>query len=241
MELKQYQPAKDTLAVWIGKRLRKPLNRWLAGQSLIGRQPFFEESQVPGIAVLRENWQVIRNEARAVMADRAAIPAFGDVSPDHRRIAQNSAWKSFFFLGYGYRAELNRALCPRTAELIDEVPNVVVAFYSIFEPGAHIREHFGVTKAMLNVHLGLMVPPETDRCEIRVRDTYCRWRPGEFLIFDETFNHEAWNESTQPRVILFLQVMRPMRLPGRLLSHLFLRGIKRTSYVQDIRRAIGAI
>ena len=241
MELTQYEPAQDSLAVWIGKRLRRPLNRWLAGQSLIGRQPFFDESQVPGIGVLRENWRAILEEARAVMVDRRDIPSFGEVSPDHRRIAQNSAWKSFFFKGYGYNVELNRARCPRTAALIDQVPDVIVAFFSIFEAGTHIRDHYGVTKAMLNVHLGLMVPPPEDRCEIRVRDTYRRWQPGEFLIFDETFNHEAWNDSTEPRVVLFLQVMRPMRWPGRFLGRLFLWGIKQTTYVQDVRRAIGAI
>jgi len=240
MEMEKYKPAKDTLAVWVGKRIRRPLNRWLAGQSRVGKQPFFDEGQVPGISVLRENWEVIREEARSLMDDRESIPPLGDISPDHRKIAQNRAWKSFFFNGYGYKSKPNRARCPKTAALIDQVPNVVVAFYSIFEPGTHIGAHYGVTKAMLNVHLGLLVPPESDRCEIRVRDEMRRWTPGEFLIFDETFNHEAWNESSEPRVVLFLQVMRPMKWPGRLLGKLFLMGIKRTSYVQDARKAIGA-
>ena len=238
--VENYEAIKDSLAVWIGKRVRRPMNRWLAGQSLIGRQPFFDEAQVPGISLLRENWETIRDEARAVMAERDAIPAFGEISPDHRRIAQTSAWKSFFFVGYGYEVAQNRARCPRTAALIDQVPDVVVAFYSIFEPGAHIRDHYGVTKAMLNVHLGLMVPEGPERCEIRVRDTMRRWQAGEFLIIDETFNHEAWNDSSEPRVVLFLQVMRPMRRPGRLLGKLFLWSLKRTTYVQDARRAIGA-
>lgn len=240
MELENYKPAKDTVAVWIGKRLRRPLNRWLAGQSLIGQQPFFDEAVVPCIGVLKDNWQAIRDEALDLIAiDRINIPALGDISPDHRRIARNSAWKSFFFYGYGYKIWPNRARCPRTAALIDQVPGVVVAFLSIFEPGTHLRDHYGVTKAMLNVHLPLAVPPETDRCEIRVRDEVRRWKEGEFLIFDETFNHEAWNESSQPRVILFLQVMRPMRWPGQLVGKLFLWGVRQTSYVQNTVRAIG--
>lgn len=241
MELEKYKPAKNTFAVKIGKKIRRPLNRWLAGQSLIGTDPIFDASQVPGIAALRENWEAIRDEAREVLRDRSALPPFGDISPDHRRIAQNAAWKSFFFEGYGYKSVANRARCPRTAALIDQVPNVVVAFFSIFEPGTHLKDHYGVTKAMLNVHLGLVVPEGPERCEIRVRDQIRGWTPGEFLIFDETFNHEAWNESDQPRVVLFLQVMRPMRWPGRLLGRLFLQGVKRTSYVQDARRAIGAM
>ena len=240
MELEKYKPAKNTFAVKIGKRIRRPLNRWLARQSRVGTQPVLDERLVPGISVLKDNWEVIRDEAREVLRDRGAIPPLGDISPDHRRIAQNAAWKSFFFEGYGYKSIPNRARCPRTAALIDEVPNVVVAFFSIFEPGTHLKDHFGVTKAMLNVHLGLMVPDGPERCEIRVRDQFHGWTPGEFLIFDETFNHEAWNERAESRVVLFLQVLRPMRWPGRLLGKLFLQGIKRTSYVQDARRAIGA-
>jgi len=240
MELEKYAPAKDTPAVWIGKRVRRPLNRWLAGQSLIGRAPFFSEAQVPGISILRDNWQVIREEALAVLADRDNVPPLAEISPDHRRIAQNAGWKSLFFIGYGYKSAPNRARCPKTAALIDQVPDVIVAFFSIFEPGTHIAPHYGVTKAMLNVHLPLVVPPESDRCELRVRDEVRRWTPGEFLIFDETFNHEAWNESREPRLVLFLQVLRPMRWPGRVMGKLFLWGIRRTSYVQDARVAIGA-
>lgn len=240
MELEKYDRAPDTLAVWVGKRLRRPLNRWLAKQSLIGADPFFDAEHVPGISVLRDNWHVIAEEARALLADRAAVPPLGEISPDHRHIAQNAAWKSYFFNGYGYKSIPNRARCPKTAALIDQVPNVVVAFFSIFEPGTHVREHYGVTKAMLNVHLGILVPKGPERCEIRVNDEFRGWRDGEFLIFDETYNHEAWNESDEPRVVLFLQVMRPMKWPGRVLGKLFLQAIKRTSYVQDARRAIGA-
>lgn len=240
MELEHYQPARDSFVVWAGKRIRRPINRWMAGQSLIGREPFIDPAHVPGIAILKQNWETIRDEAAEVMREREHIPAFGKISPDHRRIAQTSAWKSFFFKGYGYDIAANRARCPKTAALIDQVPDVVVAFFSIFELGTHLRDHYGVTKAMLNVHLGLLIPPKTDRCEIRVRDTIRTWTPGEFLIFDETFNHEAWNDSSEPRVVLFLQVMRPMRWPGRVMGKLFLSGLKRTTYVQDARKAIGA-
>ena len=230
--------AQDWVVRKLGKHLRWPFNDWLEGQSLIGRQTFFDEAQVPGIAVLKRNWPIILEEAKAVIAERESIPPLGEISHDHRRIA-GTWWKSYFFKGYGYRAVANCARCPKTAALLDQVPNVVVAFFSIFEPGTYVPSHRGVTKAMLNVHLPLMVPQE-QRCEIRVNGETRRWQQGEFLIFDETFDHEAWNESDEPRVVLFLQVMRPMRWPGRLASSLFFWGMKRTSYVQEARRAIGA-
>lgn len=221
----------------IGKRLRWPVNRFLASQSRIGTQPFFDAEQVPGLAVLRENWEAICDEAQALMPDRAAVPPLGKISPDHRSLAKDSSWKSFFFNGYGYKVPANRARCPRTAALIDQVPNLVLAFYSIFEPGTHVHRHRGMTKAMLNVHLALIVPD--GRCEIEVDGEVRRWTPGEFLIFDETYHHEVWNDTAEPRVVLFLQVLRPMRWRGWLTGKLFLWGVKRTSFVQDARKAMG--
>jgi beta-hydroxylase len=240
MELEQYDKGRDTLAVWIGKHVRWPVNRFLARQSQVGTQPFFDERQVPGLDILRRNWTVIRDEAQALMADREKVPPLGKVSPDHRRIAPTSQWKSFFFTGYGYHALGNRARCPRTAALIDQVPNVVVAFFSIFEPGTRVPEHLGVTKAMLNVHLGLIVPRDAERCRIRVDGEERTWAPGEYLIFDETYLHEVANETDEPRVVLFLQVMRPMKWRGRMLGRFFLWCVRRTSFVQDIRKALAA-
>lgn len=240
MDLEQYIKGRDTFAVRVGKRLRWPVNRFLARQSLIGTQPFFREEQVPGLDLLRANWETIRDEAQAVMADRENVPPLGKVSPDHRRIASTSAWKSFFFTGYGYHAMQNRARCPRTAALVDQVPNLVVAFYSIFEPGTHVPPHKGVTKGLLNVHLGLIVPRDAEHCQIAVEGEKRGWKPGEYLIFDETFQHEVWNETEEPRVVLFLQVLRPMRWRGRWLGKFFLWCVKRTSFVQDVRRALAA-
>lgn len=240
MDFERYIKGRDTLAVRFGKWVRWPLNRFLERQSLVGAEPFYEAGQIPGLDALRENWQVIRDEAAALMQERDKVPPLGEISPDHRALASTSKWKSFFFTGYGYKAMDNRALCPRTAELVDRVPNLVVAFFSVFEPGTYVRPHRGVTKAMLNVHLGLLVPRGPERCEIRVGDQRRGWKPGEYMIFDETFEHEVWNETREPRVILFLQVMRPMRWRGRWLSRFFLWCIKRTSFVQDIRRALNA-
>lgn len=235
-----YRRGKETALVKYGKRLRPMLNRWLSRYSLIPTTPIVDARAVPGIDVLRENWEVIRAEAMALLAQRDAVPPLARISPDHRRIARSDAWRSFFFRGHGYDAHANRARAPRTSAVIDKVPNVVVAFFSVFEPGTDIARHHGVSKAMLNVHLGLAIPGPRPVCGIKIDGQDHGWREGEFLVFDETFNHEAWNRADKPRVILFLQVMRPMRWPGRLLAKAFIWAIRRTSYVQDARKAIGA-
>ena len=241
MDLEQYSRGQLPWLMRKARDLRWPVNRFLTRQSRIGTRPMLSPSDIPGLDLLGDNWEVIRDEALAVMADRQNVPALGKVSPDHRGIASTSAWKSFFFEGYGYKAAANRARCPQTAALVDRVPNAVVAFFSIFEPDTYVPPHKGVTSGLVNVHLPLVVPPpEAGRCEIRIDDRLHRWTPGEYLVFDETFEHEVWNDTRQPRVVLLLQVLRPMRWRGHVLGKFFLWCIKRTSFVQDLRRNIGA-
>nr|WP_166180202.1 aspartyl/asparaginyl beta-hydroxylase domain-containing protein [Altererythrobacter segetis] len=230
----------NTRAVRIGKRLRDPVNRWIARQSLIGDEPFVDPAVIPGLAELGENWREIRDELVPLLTERNAIPALGEISPDHKAIARDGHWKSFFFTGYGFRAACNHARCPTTSALLEKVPGLVVAFFSIMEPGTHVPPHRGVTKAWLNCHLGMVVPDGPGRCAMEVAGQSIEWREGEWLVFDETHRHEVWNERQSPRVVLFLQVRRPMRLAGRMAASLLIRAIRRTSFVQDIRRNLGA-
>jgi beta-hydroxylase len=229
----------QNLLVRFGKALRRPVNAWLARQSAIGDDPIVDARHVPALMALQPHWETIRGELLKLLADGGEVPSLGSISPDHRRIAP-PPWKSFFFEGYGFRSQANCARCPRTAELLDRVPGLVVAFFSILEPGTHIPRHRGLTKAWLNCHLPLLVPRAPGRCEIEIADARRRWREGEWLVFDETNRHEVWNLTGEPRVVLFLQVRRPMRLPGRLASKLIYHGVRVSSFAQDARRAIGA-
>jgi beta-hydroxylase len=237
-------PAKKkvnaSFVVRLGKRLRDPVNRWIARQSLIGDAPFIDYKVLPGLAELGRHWQEIRAELLPLLEERNAIPALGEISPDHKAIARDRNWKSFFFTGYGFRADRNHGRCPRTSALLEKVPGLVVAFFSIMEPGTHVPPHRGVTKAWLNCHLGMVIPEGSGRCAMEVAGQTVEWREGEWLVFDETNRHQVWNERAEPRVVLFLQVRRPMRLVGRVAADLLIRAIRRTTFVQDIKRNLGA-
>lgn len=233
------QSASKRLVAY-GKRLRPGFNRVLSEASLISNDPFIDPAMLPGLSVLVDQWHAIRAELDQLLADETDIPSLGAVSPDHRRIAPNDDWRSFFFVGHGYRVTDNCARCPETAAVIDRIPGVVVAFFSIFKPGTHVPEHRGVTKAMLNVHLGLIVPQGPGKCEMRVASERRNWAEGELMVLDETWPHEAWNLTKEPRVVLFLQVKRPMRWYGRLIGGLFLWAMRRTSYVMEARATLEA-
>jgi beta-hydroxylase len=228
----------QTLAVRFGRAMRDPVNGWLAKQSLMGDDPFVDPQELPGLVELGRHWRTIREELHPLLAQRDRIPAFRDISPDHRRIATDTRWKSFFLEGYGFRAEENCARCPQTMALLKNVPGLVVAFFSIMEPGTQVPPHRGVTKAWYNCHLGLVVPEGQVGIEIAGRRV--GWREGEWIVFDETNRHRVWNETAQSRVVLFLQVRRPMRWPGRLAAKVLYHMIRHSSFVQDVRRSLSA-
>ena len=228
----------QSIAVRLGRRIRDPVNGWLSKQSLIGDDPLVDPSELPGLVELGRHWRTIRDELLPLLAERQKIPAFRDISPDHRRIATDSKWKSFFLEGYGFRAEENCARCPRTMALLKKVPGLVVAFFSIMEPGTQVPPHRGVTKAWYNCHLGLVVPQGKVGIEIAGRPV--GWREGEWLVFDETNTHRVWNETDEARVVLFLQVRRPMTWRGKLAAKALFKMIRHSSFVQDVRRSLSA-
>ena len=103
--------------------------------------------------------------------------------------------------------------CPETVKLLDQIPGLKVAFFSILAPGNHIPPHRGKHKGIIRYHLALKVPQPQENCRIRVADQIVHWQEGKSLIFDDTFEHEVWNDTNDYRVVLFLDIARPLRFP----------------------------
>ena len=125
---------------------------------------------------------------------------------------------------------------PATTALLEKVPNLQTAWFSILGPGYHIPAHRGVTKGILRAHLGLIIPREAEKCHMRVGDTDNVWREGEIFVFDDTYEHEVWNDTEDERVILLFDFDRPMRWPGRMLNSAFVRALKFSAYYQQPKK-----
>src|SRR4030095_3261501 len=81
----------------------------------------------------------------------------------------------------------------------------------------HFPPHGGQYIGVLRMHLGLLVPEPRERCRIRIADRVCHWEEGKCLIFDDTYNHEVWNDTDGNRAVLFVDFARPMKRPyGRI-------------------------
>jgi beta-hydroxylase len=223
------------LSVRIGFLLVRLIEKIIGAASLIGDRPLYEASEFPWVGQLEENWESIREELLAVLEDPESLPNFQDISTDQVSITQDDKWKTFFFFAYGLTSERNCRLCPVTARVAGSIPGMQTAFFSILSGGKHIPAHRGAWKGVLRVHLGLIIPDPPSRCRIRIHDQTREWREGEVLIFDDTYEHEVWNDSTDQRVVLFLDVERPLRWPVSAFNKFVIWAISRSSYIQKAK------
>jgi ornithine lipid ester-linked acyl 2-hydroxylase len=224
----------------IGKELRPKIDRIILRDSLIPDTAIVDKAAFPWITALEAHWREIRDEAVAIRT--GDIPSLGDISFDHGRIAADRRWKSLFLKGYGYRMEANCARAPVTARLIEQVPGLVTASFSVMEAGGHIPRHWGMTKGMLTYHLALKVPRDREKCRIHIEGAdglhVIAWEEGQSFVFDDMCNHEVWNETDEDRYLLLIQVKRPCRGLANLIQDAFLFGVRHSRFVQDIKRNI---
>lgn len=221
---------------YAGRLLLKRLSDFFAWQSRVGDTPFFEPGVFPFTADLEENWEAIRDELLKIMRYREAIPTFHDVSPDQYRISTGRNWQTFVLYGLKQKMAKNCALCPRTTELLEQIPGLQTAWFSILAPRYHVPRHKGVTRGLLTCHLGLIVPPEKGSCRISVKEETRHWEEGRTLVFDDGMRHEAWNDSDQDRVVLLIQFTRPMRPLGRWVNDFLLSLAKFTAYFKEPKK-----
>ena len=178
-----------------------------------GHRTFFESEEFPWTADVESEWMAIRKELEPLMQRREEIPNFQDYSEGQRALTQDDQWKTFFFYAFGNKEKENCARCPQTVRILDKIPGMNTAMFSILGPGKHIPPHRGPYKGVLRYHLGLIIPKPDGSCRIRVGSDVRPWKEGKSLIFDDSHEHEVWNDSDSYRVVLFVNFVRPTIFP----------------------------
>jgi len=141
----------------------------------------------------------------------------------------NPKWSVFPLWQDGNFVEANGARCPRTVDILRDLPMCAIlnfapnVVFSLLAPHTTIPAHSGDTNARLIVHLPLIVPPN---CRFRVGNDVREWKEGKAWVFDDTINHEAWNDSEELRVILMIDIWNPhLSAPERELTAELLNGV----------------
>jgi aspartyl/asparaginyl beta-hydroxylase (cupin superfamily) len=174
---------------------------------------FHEPGDFPWLPRIENGWREMRAELDQLLADRRPIPNFEDLSEEQKRIVAPELWKSFVFRFYGEEVADNCARCPRTTALLRSIPGMTTAMFSILRPGSRLVPHRGPFKGVLRLHVGLSIPAGAPRCAIRVHDEVRGWEEGKSLIFDDTYEHTAWNDADEPRAVLFVDFLRDLPFP----------------------------
>lgn len=186
--------------------------------------PYHDPYLQPWAARLQAAWRDMRAEAVQLLVEEAPLEDFLGLKPGDARNANYvggdgpaPAWDAYFFYRHGERYDDNHARCPITSSVLESIdlcridrqtPEVC---FSVLRPGSTIQAHHGVTNTRLVMHVPLIVPAD---CALNLIDAgEHHWVEGELVMFDDTYKHEAWNRSSQTRVIVLMDCWNPHLAP----------------------------
>jgi aspartyl/asparaginyl beta-hydroxylase (cupin superfamily) len=203
-----------------------------------GRATFLSHEDFPWTAEVRRRWPEMRAELDRLLQNLDDVPNFQDIQVEERALTTDDKWKTYVFCAYGLRAEQTCRECPRTAEVISSIPTITTAMFSILAGNKRIPPHRGPYKGVLRYHLGLKVPADYLECGIRVGKDVAHWEEGKDMIFDDTHEHEAWNNTSEVRVVLFVDFLRPLPFPLAQINSLFIWLIAKSPFIQDAKERL---
>ena len=212
------------------RRLDRCLDMLINGQRPYYSQPtwmycpelpaieFFDRAEFPWLDPLEAQWEQIRAEfLQVLVTDLEGLQPYIDFPASApldqwRTLNKSRQWSAYFLWNQGAANADHMARCPVTTRALDAAPRPAIearaptAFFSLLDPKTRIPPHTGVTNTRLTVHLPLIVP---EGCGLRVGGTTREWVPGRAWVFDDTIEHEAWNDSESPRAVLIFDIWNP--------------------------------
>jgi aspartyl/asparaginyl beta-hydroxylase (cupin superfamily) len=188
----------------------------------LAQRQYFEREEFDWVPALEAATADIRDELRAVLQEGADFRPYVENDPDRPAgdfagLNENPAWTALYLWRNGTIVEENARRFPRTMAALEKVPlsqigdRTPAVLFSRLEPGAHIPPHNGMLNCRLICHLPLIVPKG---CWLRVGNEKREWEEGKLLMFDDSFEHEAMNPTSELRIILLFDVWRPELGPG---------------------------
>ena len=207
----------------------------------IGRQrrpTFFDIKQTcPALDQVTHAHPVIRQEFDRLLADWNEFPQYHEVDPGERNISATTPerWNVFMLEVMRHRPAQNRASCPETCRVLERVPGMIQAFFSILDPGKSVPEHEGPYLGYLRYHLGVRVPAQNPPRLVVNSQNYV-WKEGEAVLFDDSWPHSVVNTSNEIRAVLIVDVRRPMPLVADLCNRFLTDVVGHHTYGRAVAR-----
>lgn len=210
----------EALAILRGElpiQLQQPTSFYFPG---LPQRAFYERDEFDWVPAIEDQTGAIRAELEALLAAQAAdfepyVAADADKSAGtapNAHLAGSTNWSAYHLLKGGQPVEGHADQFPVTLAALEDAPmpriagRSPMALFSLLKPGAHIRPHHGLFNFRLICHLPLIVPAG---CALRVGNQQRSWNEGQLLIFDDSMEHEARNQSDRQRIILLFEIWRP--------------------------------
>lgn len=213
---------RDSIDIFLGRKRRYDSRPTVYHYPHLAPIEFFDRARFPWLDAIEAATEAIREEFLDVLrADEGFAPYItypADVPLNQwAELNHSPRWSAFHLIKMGSRVEENAAKCPRTMQALAGAPQPVMpgrtpsAMFSLLKPRTRIPAHTGVTNARLVVHLPLVVP---EGCGFRVGNDTRQWAPGKAWVFDDTIEHEAWNDGDKLRTVLIFDIWHPDLSPA---------------------------
>ena len=197
----------------------------------------FDPDSFASNQILQSNWKKIQAEALNIYSKKDKLRDMNDIGVmgNFSEIdAEKGKWKVFVLKWYNKPLENAKRQCPNTVSLLEKCPDVHAAMFSILEPGKYIPPHKGPSTACLRYHLGLKIPRDRKNCYIEVNKEKFHWAEGESLIFDDTYVHSVYNNTDEARIILFVDIERPLSSPMKEINRYLCNSAKFNEFVKGV-------
>ncbi|MEV4894203.1 aspartyl/asparaginyl beta-hydroxylase domain-containing protein [Nonomuraea sp. NPDC055795] len=189
-------------------------------------RPWWSGADFPWLDELEAAAPIIRRELLSCGLDAGSLPSHPT------RHAESGHWRALYLCHIGRPYTKNLAAFPLTLKVLSAPPGASacgMTYFSAVEGGTHIAPHTGFTNAHLRCHLSLVA---TEGSRIRVADETRGWREGRAFVFDDTFEHEVWNEGDQRRTVLLFDFWHPELSPPEIEALTFMMSVWRRLYAR---------
>jgi aspartyl/asparaginyl beta-hydroxylase (cupin superfamily) len=212
----------ESLDIMLGRKRRFESESALFHFHGLAPITFFERADFPWLDQVEASTDAIRAEFLSVLEAEHGFTPYMNYDADKplnqwAELNNSLRWSAFHLVEAGVANAANAARCPATMQALGGAPQpdqpgrTPNAMFSLLKPRTHIPPHCGVSNVRLITHLPLIVP---DGCAFRVGNDVRNWVPGQAWVFDDTIEHEAWNDSDELRVILMFDVWHPQLSPA---------------------------